>query len=319
MVESTLPASALRYISISSLNNVPLFNVQNIDDFKLIISEHSLSMVYRTSTQFIAIADGTYFAFSTNGYSTIEDFEEGIQLGFKIATDFNAAKNLGINEADFYYWYKNNSFSSVEDAHDAYKNGFYSSPAASWNGSISSQNYYKAKELGYATYSSYKEYLDYTALGYKTKGEWESAQKAGFKRADEYRTAQNAGFATFTEYGEAKKLGISKKDSYDSYKAMTDSIDKVVEKNKLTRAEGFVLVLLQDFPKGDLSTSVLSSRLRDMLSRQSDITTALSAYVFGTTTNDYNRRNGYGGSTGQSLNITSEIKTRKHQAACLVM
>ena len=56
---------------------------------------------------------------------------------------------------------------------------------------------------------------------------------------------------------------------------MTASIDKVVEKDKLTRAEALVLILLQDFPKGEMSTSVLSNRLHDMLYKNSDVSKAL--------------------------------------------
>lgn len=293
------PVFAVRYVGVSSVNNVPLINVRNVEDFKLIIAEYHLSMVYRTSSQLIAIADGTYFAFTTGAYDTIEDYETGISKGFKNGTDFYASQKLGIDASDFYYWYSSNSFSSVEDARDAYKNGFCFSSLP--NGETSSKSYYAAKRLGYTVYKDYQDYLEYTKLGYKTKDEWDAAQKAGFNRADEYNTAVQAGFATFAEYNEAKKIGIEKKESYDSYKAMTDSITKVVEKDKLTRAEAFVLVLLQEFPKGDLSTAVLSSRLTDILRQKNDITKALSAFVFGTNTNDYNRKTGYGSSRTQSL------------------
>ncbi|GEM_PF-5268959 len=305
------PVFAVRYVDVTSVTNVPLIAVQNIEDFEAMIDDYQVSVIYRVSkteeaknynyssgetniknTVFI-VADGTYFSFSIGDYSTIADCKAGLSNKFRSGKDFYNAQKLGIERSDFYYWYSNNHFRSIEDARDAYKLGFFSKK---------SEDYYEAKKLGYPSFEDYDIYCTYTKAGFQTKDEWESAQKAGFKRAEEYRTAQNAGFVTFSEYDEAKKLGISKKDSYDSYKAMTDSIDKVVEKNKLTRAEAFVLVLLQDFPKGDLSTSVLSSRLRDMLSRQSDITAALSVYVFGPTTNKYNRRNDYGSSTGQSLN-----------------
>ena len=296
-----LPVSAMRYIGISSVNNVPLFNIRSIEDFRMLISEHHLSMLYRSPTQIIAIADGTYFSFTTGEYDTLEDFEAGEARKFKKGSDFYAAQKLRIETGDFFYWYTNNTFRSVEDANDAYRNGFFF--ASGVKNQNSSQCYYKAKELGYGSYKDYQDYLTYTDLGYKTKDEWKKAKDAGFQRATEFKSATDAGYSAFAEYDEARKLGFEKsKASYDSYKTITASIDKIVDKDKLTRAEALVLILLQEFPKGDLSTSVLSSRLRDMLSRQSDITAALSAYVFGPTTNEYNRRNGYGGSTGQSLN-----------------
>lgn len=302
------PVFAIRYVCVSSVNNVPLINIRDIEDFKLIIAEYHLSMVYRTSTQLIAIADGTYFSFTTGAYDTIEDYETGISKGFKNGTDFYASQKLGIDASDFYYWYSSNSFSSVEDARDAYKNGFFFTSLS--NGETSSKSYYAAKRLGYTIYKDYQDYLNYTKLGYKTKDEWEAAQKAGFHKADEYNTAVQAGFTTFAEYNEAKKIGIEKKESYDSYKTMTDSITKVVEKDKLTRAEAFVLVLLQDFPKGDLSTAVLSSRLTDILRQKSDITKALSAFVFGTNTNDYNNRNSYNNRSQSLSSLISESGLR---------
>ncbi len=295
----SVPVFAVRYVDISSVTNVPLITVKNIEDFKEIISEYHISMVCRSSTQLLVIADGTYFSFTTGAYDTIEDYEAGTFRGFKNGTDFYASQKLGIDASDFYYWYSSNSFDSVEDARDAHKNGFFF--ASKPNGETSSKSYYAAKRLGYTIYKDYQDYLEYTKLGYKTKDEWETATKAGFRRADEYNAAGQAGFTIFAEYDEAKKLGIEKKESYDSYKAMAASITKVVEKDKLTRAEAFVLVLLQDFPKGDLSTAVLSNRLTDILRQKSDITKALSSFVFGTNTNDYNRKTGYGSNRPQSL------------------
>ena len=296
----SLPTSAMRYIGISSVNNVPLFNIRSIDDFKTIVSEYHLSMLYRSSTQLIAIADGTYFAFTTGEYNTIEDYETGNAKGFKNGSDFYAAQKLGIEASDFYYWYSSNSFTSVDDARDAYKKGFFFTLGK--KNQTSSQCYYNAKGLGYSSYDDYADYLTYTGLGYKTKDEWIRAAEAGFHGADEFNSATKAGYITFADYTEARKLSIAEKKSYDSYKAMTASIDKVVEKDKLTRAEAFVLVLLQDFPKGEMSISVLSNRLRDTLSRKSDIRNALSSFVFGTTGNSYNRiKTGSGSGRSQSL------------------
>ena len=286
----TMPASAMRYIGISSVNNVPLFNIRSIEDFKMLISENHLSMLYRSPTQIIAIADGTYFSFATGEYNTLEDFEAGEARKFKKGSDFYAAQKLGIETGDFYYWYTNNTFRSVEDANDAYQNGFFFTSGA--KNQNSSQCYYTAKELGYSSYKDYQDYITYTDLGYETKDEWKKAKDAGFQRASEFKSATDAGYTTFEEYDEAKKLGFEKsKSSYDSYKAMTASIDKVVEKDKLTRTEALVLILLQDFPKGEMSTSVLSNRLHDMLYKNSDISKALSSFVFGTSGNDYYNRN----------------------------
>ena len=290
------PVFAIRYIDVSSVTNVPLIKVKSIEDFEEIIGTYQISFVYRVSVKeeakrsnnsysydnerkydsikntLFVMANGTYFSFFADEYTSIADYKTGTATGFKKGSDFNNARKLGIESSDFYYWYSDNHFRSIEDALDANKKGFISAK---------SEDYYKAKELGYSSYADYKLYCDYTKQGFKTKDEWETAKKAGFTYAEPFHKATDAGFKTRSEYEAAQKVGLQdNKDSYDFYVSITNSIDKIVEKDKLSKKEAFVLTLLQSFPKGEMSISVLSSRLQDMINKKRDVKNPLSKFIF---------------------------------------
>ena len=299
-----IPVFAIRYIDVSSVTNVPLIQVKNIEDYEEIIGTYQISFVYRVSVKeeakssnnsytydnkrkydsikntFFVIANGTYFSFFADEYATISDYKTGTATGFKKGSDFNDARKLGIENSEFYYWYSNNKFRSVGDAFDAYKKGFISAK---------SEDYYKAKELNYSSYADYKVYCDYTKQGFKTKEEWETAKKAGFTYAEPFHKATAAGFKTKSEYEAAQKVGLQdNKDSYDFYVSITNSIDKIVEKDKLSKKEAFVFTLLQSFPKGEMSISILSSRLQDMINQKKDVKNPLVRFIF-----DDSQRNSY--------------------------
>ncbi len=314
----SIPVFAIRYIDVSSVKNVPLITVKSIEDFEEIIGTYQISFVYRVSIKeegkrsnnsysydnerkydsikntLFVMANGTYFSFFADEYATIADYKTGSATGFKKGSDFNNARKLGIESSDFYYWYSDNHFRSIEDAFDAYKKGFISAK---------SEDYYKAKELGYSSYPDYKLYCDYTNAGFKTKDEWETAKKAGFTYAELFHKATDAGFKTKSEYEAAQKVGLQdNKDSYDFYVSITNSIDKIVEKDKLSKKEAFVLTLLQSFPKGEMSISVLSSRLQDMINKKRDVKNPLRNFIF----DDSQRTHSY--SDVSQLLTSSELK-----------
>ncbi|MBO4732339.1 MAG: hypothetical protein J5597_05990, partial [Spirochaetaceae bacterium] len=287
------PVFAIRYIDVSSVTNVPLINIKTIEDFEEIIGTYQIPFIYRVSikdeakrsssydnerkadtikTTLFVMANGTYFSFFVNEYTTIADYKTGTSAQYKNGRDFYTAKKLGIESSDFYYWYSDNHFRSVEDALDAYKKGFFS---------VKSEDYYKAKELNYSSYTDYTVYCKYTQAGFKTKNEWETAQKAGFANAEIFHRATEAGFTTNSEYKDAQKVGLQDdKTSYDFYVGLTNSINKIVEKDKLSKKEAFVLTLLQSFPKGEMSISVLTGRLQDMINQKKDVKRPLNQFIF---------------------------------------
>ncbi len=304
LVGFSAPVFAVRYVDVSSVKDVPLITVKNIEDFEEIISTYQISIVYRVCTSvevrdnrrgydveekynsikntLFLMTSGTYFSFFIGEYNTIEDYKAGAFAKYYNGRDFYDAQKLGIEKSDFYYWYSDNHFRSLEDARDAYKIGFFSKK---------SEDYYRAKELGYTSYTDYDVYCTYTKAGFKTKDEWETAKKAGFTYASTFYKATDAGFSISSEYEAAQKLGLQEsKDSYDFYLAITNSIDKIVEKDKLTKKEAFILTLLQTFPKGEMSISVLSSRLQDMVNQKKGVKEAFEKFIFGNSS-----RNSYGG------------------------
>lgn len=305
LVGLSAPVFAVRYVDVSSVKDVPLITVKNIEDFEEIISTYQISIVYRvctsvevrdnrrgyeekhkgiTNTLFL-MTSGTYFSFFIGEYNSIEDYKAGTFAKYYNGRDFYDAQKLGIEKSDFYYWYSDNHFRSLEDARDAYKIGFFSKK---------SEDYYRAKELGYTSYTDYDVYCTYTKAGFKTKDEWETAKKAGFTYASTFYKATDAGFTTSSDYEAAQKLGLQEsKDSYDFYLAITNSIDKIVEKDKLTKNEAFILTLLQTFPKGEMSISVLSSRLQDMVNQKKGVKEALRKFIFDTSSG--NSRRSYDG------------------------
>ena len=294
------PVFAIRYVDVSSVTNVPLINIKSIEDFEEIIGTYQIPFIYRVSikeeakrsssydnerkadtikTTLFVMANGTYFSFFVNEYTTIADYKTGTSAQYKNGRDFYTAKKLGIESSDFYYWYSDNHFRSVEDALDAYKKGFFS---------VKSEDYYKAKELNYSSYTDYKVYCNYTQAGFKTKNEWETAKNAGFNYAQIFHKATEAGFTTCAEYEAAQKVGLENdKKTYDFYTSITNSINKIVEKDKLSKKEAFVLTLLQSFPKGEMSISVLSSRLQDMINKKKDVKNPLGKFIFDDSQRDY--------------------------------
>lgn len=290
------PVFAVRYVDVSSVSNVPIVRVKNVEDFESIIDGYKIPVVYRvieknernsyanydTVKTLFVITGGTYFSFNIHDYDTLDDYKFGSSLKFETAKDFYEARKLGIETSELYYWYSGNHFRSVDDFNDAYRKGFFKKK---------SEDYYKAKELGYTSYEDYKVYCDYTKAGFKSKEEWKNAQKLGFSSASSYNQATDAGFSTYSEYNEAYKLKLhNDKNSYDYYKSITNSVDEIVEKNKLNKNEAFVFVLLQSLPKGEMSISVLSTRLQDMINQKPEVRDAFEKFIFGNSS-----RNSYGG------------------------
>jgi hypothetical protein len=180
----------LKYIEIESKQNLPMIRIKTIEDFEAIINAYDISLVFlqydsnsrtgfnsvlKTSEAFI-IAGNTYFVFSMEGYKTLSDYKSGKTANFKTSSDYETAKSLGIDNAEFFYYYDRNSFQNINDANNAYKNGFVFYTAfrtqsaseqvfSSSNKLVFNENnprnneseaYYEAKKLGYVNYTDYK-------------------------------------------------------------------------------------------------------------------------------------------------------------------
>lgn len=312
------PVFAVRYVDVASVTNVPLISVSSVEDFEAVIDGYQVPIVYRVTqrkemgrnyyeetvyvTTLFTAVNGTYFSFSIDSYKTVDEYKKGQASGFKDGKDFYAAKKLGIDEADFYYRYSRSGYHAVEDFQDASKKGF-----------ATSSDYYAAKNRGYSSYAEYKEYLEYTNSGFKTKDEWEKSKKAGFTQASVFYKAAEAGFTTNSEYEAAGKVGLQdSKKSYDFYMSVTNAIDRIAEKDKLEKKDAFVLFLLQNLPKGEMSLGILSKTLSGMIyDEPKNVIGALQDFIFPPSSNS--RRSGIYDliSTGKLQSFFSSVNIKQ--------
>ena len=289
---STFSFAEMRYVEIDSISNATIVKLKKLEDLEFIIGKHNISVAFfqSSSEDLLVNAGGTYFSFWLNGYWTIDDYKKGTAAGFKNGSDFSDAEFHCIESSELYYFFKSNSFNSVEDCTDARKNGF-----------PNSQKYYAAKEKGFSKFSDYDEYLKYTNLGYKTKDDWKKAEKKGFSSAAEFYDAQTKGFSTNADYQKARSYNLQDKSSFEKFCEIEDSIERIVSSKAVDKRQAFIFHFLARLPKGESAISVLPTYLRNLYdATPTDVKNALYMYVNATNNsntrnryNDYNRRNSY--------------------------
>jgi hypothetical protein len=267
---SVCATAELKYIEIVQTQNLPLFMVKSIDDFEAIISRYGASMVFlqyqpqsSSSTAFV-IAENTYFSFDLEGYASIADFRSGKNQKYKNAQDYEEGKSLGFSNSEAYYFYTKNSFKSVKDCLTAISHKF-----------PDSRSFYNAKNQGYSEYSDYKEFCDFSALGYLSKEEYTEAKSKGFYHANEFRTATTAGFLNKNEYSQAISMGLKTKEDFSA-------IEKYCSEFNVEKKVSAIYYFVQKIPKGEMSISVLGKSLRENLQKTSqELQTAMSLYISG--------------------------------------
>ena len=294
-----------------------MIQIKTIEDFEAIIKAYDISLIFLQSDSYsklgsssvsnfsdaFVIAGNTYFLFSLEGYKTLADYKKGKGEGYKNPSDYEKAKQLGIENGEFFYYCERNSFTNLEDAEDAYKNGFvlYESfrkrtvpenlfpkgPAQNQKILIEgnpknkeSDAYYEAQKRGYVNYVDYKEYLDYTAKGFNTKDEAILAKSKGFSQADEFKTATAAGFVDKDEYKAAEKLGLTTKSDFIKYNEITTSINNIVENQRLNKKDSAIYYFIQSLQKGDYALSALSkSLIKDYDFYSTELKNSLDLYI----------------------------------------
>ena len=306
--------SELKYIEIGTKQNLPMIQIKTVEDFEAIIKTYDISLIFlqsdslsklgsSNSSEAFVIAENTYFLFPLEGYKTLADYKKGKSEGYKNSSDFEKAKQLGIENGEFFYYCERNSFTKLEDAEDAYKNGFvlYESfrkrtvpenlfpKAPAQNQKIliegnpknkESEAYYEAKKLGYVNYVDYKEYLDYTTRGFNTKDESILAKSKGFSQAEEFKTATAAGFVDKDEYKAAEKLGLTTKSDFIKYNEITTSINNIVENQRLNKKDSAIYYFIQNLQKGDYALSALSkSLIKDYDFYSTELKNSLDLYI----------------------------------------
>lgn len=273
----------IRYIEIDSIKNVPVIEIKTVEDFESIIGEYGVRIGYlqkNNSTLFI-IADSVYFSFALNGYYSLSDYKTGKAKKFKNGDDFNDAISLGFDSSETYYYYKTNSFNSVEDCKDAYKNDFVgvTKDFALYKYSSDSSVYYAAKKEGYTKYSDFKEYVDITNNGFKTKEDWLDAKSKKFENGKDYYIATENGFSNYKDFNSAQMIGITTNDDYQEYLQIKDSIEKIMKEKNLEKNNAVIYFYIQKLPKGDKALSALTNSLNENYSSQKkEISTALNLW-----------------------------------------
>lgn len=323
----------LKYIEIESVINVPIIQVKSADGFEGILKANKIRTAYiqKESGTLFVIADNTYFSFMLNGYDSFEDYKKGSSRSFKNGADYNEAKLLALSDSsEVYYFYKRNEFKSVEDCRDAYKNGFCfikeernageqekkplsladridlerrNNQAA--KKTVESDNYYKAKELGYTNISQYNDYVDCMAKGFKTSSDMMAAIVQGFpvptenlaengtvnwskanrllpdgKPGDDFYRSRENGFHSYAEFSAARERGISSFADFENYRTATQFCDNLVKTQGITKLQALIWYRIKQLNQSELSLTVLSKTLEDDFAKESaQLQNALKWYV----------------------------------------
>ncbi|WP_296686968.1 hypothetical protein [Treponema sp. UBA3813] len=295
----------LKYIEIESIKNAPTVQVKSIEDFETIIAKNKVSTAYlhKPTDTLLVIAENTYFSFILNGYFTLKDYKTGNSLLYSNGTDYNEAKELTLNDnSAIFYFYKRNDFKSVSDCRDAYKNGFcFDSKTETTESDI----YYKAKEAGYKNISEYNEYLDFSAKGFKSKKDMQTAEKQGFPVPEEFLAengtlknsnplylmkigsagadfynSQENGFPNYAEYTAAREKEISTYADLQKYREITNFCDKLSKSKKIDKGFALIYHQIQHLQKSEMSLAVLSKTLTENYSIiNPDVKNALNSYL----------------------------------------
>jgi hypothetical protein len=284
--------SEIRYIEIDSIKNAPTIEIKNIDDIEAVISNYGIRIGYlqkiSSSSILYVIADSGYFSFPMKGYNKLSDYRLGETLKFKDGNDYNNSVSLGLQSSELYYYYTENSFHSVDDCKDAFKNGYENINMSNYKSSSfispkimpASSAYYEAKKLGYTKFSDYKEYLDFKDKGFKSKTDYQTAIAQGFKSGDDFYNASENGFTSYSEYHDANNFGIITYSDYQIFSKIIQFCEKISSEKSLDKKYSIIFYYIQNLQKGEMSLSVLANNLKSNFNNQSkELCNAINLWV----------------------------------------
>ncbi len=263
------------YIAIDKIDNATVVNVKSISDFVFLMEKNKIDVVYlqKSSNSMLINIGNTFFSIPSKGYSNVADYNIGDNAGFHNGSDYDDAKKLGFSKSGLYYFYKGNRFSSVADCMDAVDNGFGDS-----------SSYYSAKKLGYTKNEDYKEYLEYTKLGYKTKDDWQLSKTRGFSNSSDYYKSVEQGFSNYKDYKSALDLGLNTNDEFQKYLRTIHPIEKISKEKSIEKKDAVIYYFLQLLPSGESSLRVLTSTLLSNYNKaDNNLKTSIDKYINGGT------------------------------------
>lgn len=122
---------AFKYINIDGYLNLPSITISTIDEYLELVQNQKISSLFlyidkkdKLDTSVLAKGSDVYYRFVLNGYTSIKDFLNGNELKYTNGQDYYESYELKIFDSKKYYYYKRNNFIKVEDAIDAFENGF---------------------------------------------------------------------------------------------------------------------------------------------------------------------------------------------------
>ncbi len=236
----------VNYIQFYKLHNIPLIELNNIEDFVEYISLKEIKIVgvQPEMERFIIVDSGVAYSIGNGGYLTIEDYLEGIDK-YSCAKEYYREKeyeSVGIKEPDKY---KELGFKNEKDYIDAYNLGYLKGLKKLYdekllyedkltgnnyisyygkNGFIDetiienvADIYYFSKKQGF---KNFEELLNSLKLGFGDSEDYNIALKKNFNSAEEYYISLEEGYDNPEDYHISNKLKIDNKESYELYEEL---------------------------------------------------------------------------------------------------
>jgi len=215
------------------------YEVKNREDLETMLHEKGFSSI------------DNMMAINGLGFSSLKDYEEAINLGFKNGNEMK----LGFKSAEEMRKAQQLGFSNLKEMKEITKLGFKSkfqleelgyNSAMEWKkmknagfksmadlrdktGCVNLNQYYKLRKKGF---ESTEEEGEISRLGFETKEEYDKVIQGGFASTNEMMQTKALGFQTKLEQDKIEQLGFNSKSEYDKAIATGFLDKKTLEKAK---------------------------------------------------------------------------------------
>lgn len=192
-----------KYFKVKLLRSELMLEFNNLKDFNRFLILHRINTIFLlsgeqdTSAYFAVSYKGGLLRQSTEGFRSLEDFNEATRDKFPDAESFYAAHQMGYKTFAEYKLATDAGISSIEEYKTMKDKGFIEGfqevtvNAPNPNFSNPYQFYKFALENQFETYAEYKTAI---SKGFDNGYKFRTASAKGFENAEDYETAMNAGF-----------------------------------------------------------------------------------------------------------------------------
>ncbi len=267
------------YIHVDKIESLPMVKLSDPYEFAKFVNESNAKYVcvYEPDPnnendigKFFITYNGIIYWIPRNNYNTVYDMIEGMNLGLEDGNDYYLYKEMGFKTLDDFYKFKESGFKSKADYYNGRKLGFLGSFKKLVDDGIAIENpltedYYitvYGKE-GYqdeyhvsndgdvyylAMEKGFRNFEDFYDAMKKEFGEgalYYDALRRGFDDVLDYFDAIEGGFSNAEEYYSALEYGIRKKDSYTLFL----KLKKIMKEYNLpTFEEAFLYDIIESLP-----------------------------------------------------------------------